>query len=141
MNKNHAIFHISFKIILRKEDKVLFLRMANERFLNVLDLPGGRAEEGGEEAPFLEILEREVKEEIGEDVKYKLGKLAFQHYRRIKKPYTLINIYEGEYLSGDVKLSSEHLSYEWINPQTYKFKKEEFFSEEEYLAFKKYFKF
>ena len=141
MNKKHAIFLIAFKLLLRKDNKVLFLRLAEEKFLNVLDLPGGRADEGEEEIPFLEILEREVKEEIGEDVKYNLGKLAFQNYRRVQKPYALINVYEGEYLSGDIKLSPEHISYEWIDPQTYKFRKEEFFNEEEYLAFKEYLQF
>jgi len=141
MNRKHANFYIAFKVLLKKEDEFLFLRLSSEKFLNILDLPGGRTEEGEEEIFIREILEREIKEEIGEDLKYKIGKLIFQHYRRVNKPYVLVSVYEGEYLSGDIKLSSEHLSYEWINPKTYQFRKEDFFSEEEYLVFKKYFNF
>ena len=141
MNRKHANFYIAFKILLRKGDEFLFLRLSSGEFLNILDLPGGRAEEGEEEIPIEEILKREIEEEIGKNVKYKIGKLIFQHYRRVNKPYVLVSVYEGEYLSGDIELSSEHLGYEWINPKTYHFKKEEFFSEKEYFTFRKYFNF
>ena len=143
MKKNYAIFNIGFKILLRKGDKVLFLRMAHEKYFNLLDLPGGRADKGEEGVPFKRILIREIKEEIRKRVKYKFGNLAFQNWRhdKIRKIYTLINVYEARYLSGKIKLSPEHLSYEWIDPKKYKFRKKDFWSEEEHLAFKEYLKF
>lgn len=143
MRKDYATFNIGFKILLRKGDKVLFLRMAHKKYFNLLDLPGGRADKGEEGAPLKRILIREIKEEIGKRVKYKFGNLAFQNWRhdRSRKIYTLINVYEARYLSGEIKLSPEHLSYEWINPKKYKFRKKDFFNKEEYLAFKEYLKF
>lgn len=143
MKKDFAIFHTGFKILLRKGNKVLFLRMAHKSYFNLLDLPGGRADKGEEGKPLKKILNREVKEEIGKGVRYKVGDLAFQHrrYDKLRQIYTLINIYEAKYLSGKIKLSPEHLSYEWINLKKYKFRKKDFFCEEEYLAFKEYLKF
>lgn len=143
MKKDYGVFHIAFKILLRKGDKVLFLRDACKVYFNRFDLPGGQADKGEENASFMKILNREVREEMGKGVKYEVGNLAFQHWRYFKprKIYILATVYEAKYLSGKIKLSPEHLSYEWINPKTYKFRKEDFFTEGEYLAFKKYLKF
>ena len=145
MKKEYATFRIAFKILLRKGNKILFLRMANKKLPSFLDLPGGRADKGEEMLPFKQILKREVKEEIGKKVKYKIKDLAFQHIRYFnpEKIYALVlvNIYEGEYLSGKIELSSDHNSYEWIDPKRYEFKKKDFMCKEEYLAFKEYLKF
>ena len=59
MSKKHAIFCVSFKLLLRKGDRFLFLRLAEEKFKNILDLPGGRADIGEEESTITEILKRE----------------------------------------------------------------------------------
>lgn len=140
MKRDYGIFHIAFKILLRKGDKFLFLKTANKKYW---DWPGGRADNVEYKTPIKKILEREVKEELGNKVKYKVGNIAFQHRRYFKprKIYILTTIYETKYLSGEIKLSSEHSSYKWINPKSYKFKEKEFICREEYLAFKEYFKF
>ena len=139
MKRDYGIYHVGFKILLKKGNEFLFLRSANKKFW---DLPGGRADNTEYKKPILKILEREVKEEIGDKVKYKLGKVAFQ-YRRyfdLRKIYLFTTIYEAEYLSGEIEISLEHSSYQWINPKTYKFKEKEFSSKEGYLAVKEYFK-
>ena len=143
MRKDYATFNIGFKILLKKDNKVLFLRMTHKKYFNLLDLPGGRVDKGEEGTSPEKILNREVQEEIGKGVKYKLGNLAFQNWRHdsLRKIYTLINVYEARYLFGEIKLSPEHLNYEWIDPKKYKFRKKDFFCEEEYFAFKKYLKF
>ena len=66
---NYATFEIGFKILLRKGNKVLFLRMAHKNYFNLLDLPGGRADKGEEGGPFKKIVNREVKEEDRERCK------------------------------------------------------------------------
>ncbi len=143
MKKDYGVFHVAFKILLRKKNKVLFLRVAGKDHHHALDLPGGRADKGEGNTPFERILGREIQEEVGKGVKYKLGNFAFQNWRysKLKRIYILITVYEARYLSGKIKLSFEHFGYEWIDPKTYKFRKKDFFSGTEYLAFKKYLGF
>jgi len=139
MKKKYAVYWVAFKILLKKENKFLFLTETSE---NLLDLPGGRANSDEGEIPLRKIIKREVKEELGDKIKYQLGNSVFQ-YRRYnieKKIYNLITVYEAKYISGPIKLSFEHIKYEWINPKQYKFKKKYFFTKEEYEAFKEYFK-
>ncbi|MCX6764167.1 MAG: NUDIX hydrolase [Candidatus Nealsonbacteria bacterium] len=140
MKKDYGIYHVGFKILLKKENKFLFLRSANKKYW---DLPGGRADNTEYKKPVLKILEREVREELGNKIRYKIGDMAFQSRRYFpkRKTYTLSTVYEAKYLSGEILISPEHSGYEWINPKTYKFKEKGFFCKEEYLAFKEYFKF
>ena len=142
MKRDYGIYHVGFKILLKKNSKFLFLRSSNKKYW---DLPGGRADNTEYKKPILKILKREVKEELGNKVKYKLGKVAFQSRRRryftLRKIYLFTTVYEAQYISGEVKISPEHSGYYWINPKKFKFKEKEFICREEYLAFKEYFKF
>ena len=144
MKRDYGIYHVGFKILLRKGNRFLFLKSASKKYW---DLPGGRADNIEYKTPIKKIIEREVKEELGDKARYNLGKIVFQ-YRRYspnRKIYVFTTVYEAEYLSGEIKLSPEHSSYEWIDPKDYKFKEKEFCSKEdfkeEYLAFKEYLKF
>lgn len=104
-------------------------------------MPGGRINEGEYSVPFSKLISREVKEELGGKVKYLLGEpiLYSRRYLRKKEKHIFTVVHSAEYLSGEITLSPEHSSFQWINPKTYKFKEKEFISKEEYLAFKKYF--
>lgn len=138
MKTDYAIYQIAFKILLNKKDNFLFLKSFN----NFLDLPGGRADNSEGKTAIKKIISREIREELGPKLKYKLGEPLFQ-YRRYFKPrkiYILITVYRADYLSGDIKISSEHSNYKWINPRKYKLNKNDFYNEEEYSAFKEYFK-
>jgi len=139
MKRDYAIYQISFKILLRKGKKALFLRTTEG---NYTDLPGGRVDNVENKVPLKEIISREVREELGSKIKYELGEPIFQYrrYSRSRQIYILFTVYEAKYLSGDVKLSPEHNSYEWINPAIYKFNKKDFEGGEEYKTFKEYFK-
>jgi len=135
--KAYAIYQVSLKALIRKGDDFLFLRTPKRK---LFDLPGGRIDEVEGRVPIYKIIEREVAEELGDKLKYKLGKLAFQFRRDSKKhPPVFIAVYEAEYLSGEPQLSNEHSGYQWINPKKDDLKMEEFFDEEEYLAFRTYF--
>ncbi len=139
MKKDYAVYWIAFKILLKNGNKILFLR-ASDRGL--FDLPGGRADNSEGKMPIKKIINREVKEELGDEIKYRLGSPIFQ-YRRYSikmKIYNLITVYKAEYISGSVKLSPEHNVYKWIDPRTYKFEKKDFYNKEEYETFKEYFK-
>lgn len=134
----HISYHVGLKILLRKQDEFLFLKPA---LGSSFDLPGGRISVEEKETPLHEILHREIREELGPTLKYQLGSSAFQ-YRRYFPALNLsvfLNVYEAVFISGDILLSPEHRSYQWINPLEFPFKEAQFLSKEEYLGFKNYF--
>ncbi len=138
MKRDYGIYQVALKLLLKKGNKILFLRDVPSGYW---DLPGGRIDNVESEVPLEKILAREIKEELGGKVKYKLGHPAFQFRRKTKMKgvYNLLTVYEAKHVAGDIKLSFEHSSYEWINPKVYKFKKKDFFNKEEYLAHIEYF--
>src|SRR4030042_952695 len=138
IKKSYAVYWIAFKILLEKGGKFLFLTTS---VMRLLDLPGGRADDNEGKTPLKKILEREVREELGDNIKYKLGEPIFQYrrYDQTKKMYNLITVYKAKYISGPIKLSFEHSKYQWLSPKRYRFKEKEFYSKEEYETFKEYF--
>ena len=139
MKKAYANFLVSFKLILRKNNEILILTEAKTRFL---DFPGGRIEKKEIVMPIKDLFKRELDEELGKNVKYKISGPAMQYrrYDKFTKRYVLITVYEAEYLSGKIKLSSEHIKYEWINPEKYNLNDKKVNNDEERLAFEEYFK-
>lgn len=136
---NYATFIISFKLILRKNNKVLILTESKTGFL---DFPGGRIEQNEVNLPIKDLFKREVGEELGKNVKYKILGPAIQYrrYDKIRKIYVLITAYEAKYLSGEIELSTEHDKYEWVDPRKYNLGKKKFNNNEERLAIEGYFK-
>lgn len=135
----YAIFNASFKLILRKNNRILLL---TESATGFLDLPGGRIEKKEIKLPLMDLFKREIAEELGKKVKYKILDPAIQYrrYNKYTKMYSLITAYEAIYLSGEIKLSSEHSQCEWVDPKTYNLKNNKINNEEERLAFERYFK-
>jgi len=135
----YAVFNVSFKLILQKNNKVLIL---TESATGFLDFPGGRIEKNEVKLPIKDLFKREIAEELGKDVKYKiLGQtIQYRRYNKYTKMHALITAYEAKYLSGEIKLSAEHSKYEWADPKTYSLKDKKINNEEERLAFEDYFK-
>jgi len=135
----YATFNVSFKLILRKNNKILILTESETGFL---DFPGGRIERIEIKLPIEDLFKREINEELGKEVKYKILGPAFQYrrYNKFTKMYAFITAYEAKYLSGKIKLSSEHNKYEWIDPKKYNLKDKKINNPEERLAFENYFK-
>ncbi|MDP3995558.1 MAG: NUDIX hydrolase [bacterium] len=140
MKRAYAMYHVGLKVLLKKGDEFLFLTDAVGKHF---DLPGGRIDDVEHTTPLTEVIAREVGEELGEDVAYKLGKPAFQFRRHLESKgwHVFLTVYEAEYVSGKIELSAEHSSFQWINPRKVGLKEEQFFHKhkEEYFAFKKYF--
>lgn len=138
MKREYGIYHVAFKILLRRGDKVLFLKDIGGKYW---DWPGGRADKGENKVPLKTILKREIKEELG-NIKYKLGRPLFQYRRYFGSQdiYILITAYDAKYVSGKIKLSNEHKSYHWINPKQFKFNPRDFWHKEEYETFMSYLK-
>jgi len=133
--RTYANYQVSLKILLRKGSEFLFL---TDTFGDRFDLPGGRIDNVEHDIPLTEIIARETTEELGKDVIYKLGKPIFQFRRHFDDEglYIFLVVYEAEYISGDIRLSAEHLNFRWVNPTNIGLKEKDFFSREEYLAFK-----
>ncbi len=134
---NYAKYQISFKLLLKRGEEFLILKDND----NLWDLPGGRADATETRLPTSEIISREIEEELGKDFKYQLKSPITQFTRHISEQNepVMIIVFEADYISGDIGLSKEHGSYEWINPLKTKLTKKEFFNDEEYLFFLKYF--
>ena len=134
-----AFFQVSLKILLHNGEKFLLTRGVK----GDIDLPGGRIDVGEENAPLEDIIAREVREELGKGVKFRLGPVLFM-YRADRTKYerwVLGVVFDAEYISGDIKLSSEHMSYEWVDRESYAVPGKDFLSmdQEKYKTFKKYF--
>lgn len=142
MKRDYGIFQVGLKVLLRKGSKVLLLRMNDDD--RWLDLPGGRIDNVEYRAPLEKIIAREVREELGPKLKYVLGKplFCFRRLRRGKNlnpAYVFLVVYDAEWIAGDINLSFEHSSYEWVDAKKFRLKRSDFGQEEEYGAFKKYF--
>ncbi len=131
---SHPTYQITLKLLLKKNDKYLFLRNQSGK---KYDLPGGRIDKDELRLSLDKILKREVVEELGKDLEYKIGKPAmmFRRYFDNDELKVFVIVYEAEYISGEIKLSDEHSSMEWIEANKPELKKEDFFNEEEYQAF------
>ena len=136
--KKQAMLQVSLKVLLRDGNKVLLTRGEGG-----IDLPGGRIDVGEENMPFGDVISREVREELGEDVKFSLGQILFAHHLGYTKvPEGIVNIvFDAEYISGEIKLSDEHTSFDWVDGGVHEIQREDFFPEdqEKYEAFKKHF--
>ena len=140
MKRDYATYQVALKALLRRGDgKAVFLRLADAP--RYLDLPGGRIDNVETKTPLAAILAREIREELGARVRYRLGAPLFQFRRLVssRNIYNFLTVYDAEFLGGDITLSFEHSAYEWLDPRTYAWKKSQFLSSEEYTAFSAFF--
>ena len=130
---NHAMFQCAVKVLLYKNTDVLVLFTPD----GYIDFPGGRISEGEESIPFKEVVSRELAEELGPDIKYSVGRLAFVSKRRYtytgKVNHIVALYYNATLIKGDIQLSEEHAHYEWMSVEQLKIQpKHKFQSVDEY---------
>ncbi len=115
---NDKQFYVDLKAFIERDGKVLVL---NDPLLG-LDYPGGKVQEG--ETDWIGALKREVREEAGLEIA--IGDpFTTWHYKMPEGPHRnagkdlfLIG-YRCSYVSGEVALSGEHDTYEWVDRDTY----------------------
>ena len=136
---NFATFQVGMKMLLKRNDEYLFL---TDAATGKIDFPGGRINDDEYDVPLEIVIKREIREELGEGLRYELGKPALQYRARAgsENPFVFLTIYEGDYLGGEIQLSAEHTAFRWLDARNADFKKEDFFNTEAYLAFKQYFR-
>jgi len=115
---NPCLFQVSLKVLLtndKKEYLILKDVSKSKHWKNKFDLAGGRINPDELKLPFHKLLNREIREEIGNQVKYKLRKdpvsLAKCHYPY--EPCKIFILFEAKYLGGKIIISDEHAYYRW----------------------------
>jgi len=135
---DYMYFQVSVKAIIKEGQKILLLETPDGYY----DFPGGRIDETEKDLELHEVLKRELQEEIGNNIKFTVGDIAFvskRRYTKNSKENRLIAIfYEADYISGKIELSDEHTKYTWVEPQSILNKPKKFMSEDEYTNYKKY---
>jgi hypothetical protein len=134
-------YFVAVKIFLEKDGKFLIMK---DNFGD-WDLPGGRIKKDEFEASLESIIDRKMKQEVGEAIQYKIGKpLLFLRHERVEasegNPTVRIFAvgYPATWIQGEVDLSERHTEMLWADPKT--FKPEDYFKGgwlkgvQEYLA-------
>jgi 8-oxo-dGTP diphosphatase len=115
-------YFVAVKVFLEKDGKFLVMK---DNF-NDWDLPGGRIKKDEFHADLTEVVARKMKQELGEDLQYELGKpLLFLRHERVEQasgnPTVRIFAigYPAKWIDGDVKMSERHTEMLWADPKTY----------------------
>lgn len=117
-----AFFQITLKLFLLDQKKRLLVLRDTKSQLG--DFPGGRLGLSEIYLPWQEVMEREVREELGQDIQYEMlpePAFCFPHYINSDQCEGLGIAFRGRYISGEIRLSEEHDYAEWIDPKTYSF--------------------
>jgi len=111
-------YFVAVKVFLEK-DRQLFI--FKDRFGD-WDLPGGRIKTDEFEKPLDDIIARKMKEELGENIKYSIGKpeVFMRHERQeVAEGNPTVRIfaigYPATLLDGEIKPSSQHVETKWVN--------------------------
>ncbi|KKR21322.1 MAG: hypothetical protein UT48_C0010G0070 [Parcubacteria group bacterium GW2011_GWE2_39_37] len=115
-------YQISLKVILKnKKGETLFLKNPDSGTMpNMFDFPGGRIDVEEFTVAIEDIIQREIKEEIGE-INYKLILKPVAIARHLlpaiknkrEESHVLYVFFEALYKSGKIIISDEHVAYEW----------------------------
>ena len=130
MEHNKDLYFVAVKIFL--EDEKGNLLILKDKF-GGWDIPGGRLRENDFATPLEQVVQRKMKEELGDDVEYSLGAPAvFMRHERDEilpsgekdKRRIFALGYEARYSGGEIKLGESHERYEWVpltnfQPQDY----------------------
>jgi 8-oxo-dGTP diphosphatase len=108
--------YLAQKAFILKEGKILILKRSPKEdcFENMWDIPGGKIDFG--ETPE-ESLKREVKEECGIDIKVRIPVSVWTFFKNNNKTQVVGISFLCNYISGDIRLSKEHVDYKWIDPK------------------------
>lgn len=110
-------YHVAVKAFIMNGDKIL---VCYDPLSQAWDLPGGRINVDEYDVPLETVLLREIAEELGNDVRCSVVKLAtvFRHRRPEGENHDLRILmlgYEVVYGGGDIQLSDEHTEYRWVS--------------------------
>lgn len=122
----HQLFHVTCKGLVFHKNRFLLHRANDPEFFGALECPGGRVDEG---ELLLDVLKRELKEEIGLDlaqIRHTLGLFALNQRDAVEYGWDektqIIEIYYKILIPNQVnfgiKTLEEVSSFEWIDKDT-----------------------
>ena len=125
---------IAVKAFIINNGKLLILKRADNDVHKpgIWEIPGGRIENNED---LITALKREVKEETGLDIIVS-RRLSIRHFTRDDKEEIEMHIFLSNSVNEEVKLSDEHILFEWIEIEKCKEKLTSFFHSEVDLLFK-----
>lgn len=120
--KQKDTYSVAVKVFLEKDGKLLILKDS----FGDWDLPGGRIKTDEFDVPLEQIIQRKMREELGNDAKYTIGKpvVFMRHQRQESAPGNpIVRIfavgYEGQLENGDIRLSERHTDMKWVDPSSF----------------------
>ena len=115
-----ARFEVGNKAFLIREERLLLVR---ERIGDQLwELPGGRFDAGEEDVPPVEVLRRELREELGGDLRWEWAGILDAWVRPAPERGTHVFLlgHECRWIAGEPRLSDEHLEARWTGPDDWR---------------------
>lgn len=118
--ENKDLYFVAVKIFLLDKDNNLLI--TKDRFGD-WDIPGGRLKENDFNISLEMVLDRKIKEELGNNILYKIGDpVVFMRHERDEILYSgnrekrrIFAVgYEGKYSGGDLNLGKNHEKCEWV---------------------------
>lgn len=124
-------YQVSLKLILKnKSGEILILKAVGDgTYAGFYDFPGGRIRRDEFETSIVEVLKREVVEEIGAvDFEINQNPVAYGRHSipAMAQPRSIAAInqgedihvlylfFEGNFLDGNIVISKEHTDYKWV---------------------------
>ena len=123
------LYYVAVKLLLRDGEKLLI----THDIFGDWDLPGGRIRKDEFSSSLESVIERKVREELGDQVSYVLGQpVVFFRVERHEHNLggQIVRIfavgYEAQYTGGEIALGEHHDQMEWVDVATCK--PEEYFT-------------
>lgn len=136
----YGMYQVSVKLQLTDGDKLLVLTRPD----GYVDFPGGRIDDTEQGLAMEDALVREIREELGEKLRYHVIDTAFVAYRSYEEHgqthHVLVLHFRTELVSGEIELSEEHADYAWIDPAELYDAADRFASQDEYEHFCAYYR-
>ena len=131
MLKNRDRYQVSLKALITNEHgEVLALNaLQTGSFAGYFDLPGGRIDVGEFTVPFVDILRREIREELG-DIAVEINQVPVAVGRHLiaaeseksdgESIHVLYLFFEASYQGGSIQTSAEHSGFRWLDLHKHK---------------------
>lgn len=115
------LFHVGIKALIVHERRLLLLRERDAP--GHWELPGGRIDQGEEQAAWADVLRRELREELGTAFRCRIGAPIASWVRPPRTPaapHTFLLGVACDEPSGPVQLSAEHSEYRWVDADSWR---------------------
>lgn len=117
-------YNVSLQLFLKNDKgEILALKAAPDTAIaGFYCFPGGRINVDEFTTDYKTLIEREIIEELGSDIKYEFtprpvsfGRHFYFSPRQNKEIRIFYLCFEAKYLGGKIHISSEHVDYKWFN--------------------------